>query len=283
VTEYTRLIQGFNFEHTWLAGTDGRELDTNDTDLSVTFALPVFPNPKHPLLVSPGMTLSLWAGPAEPNSITPDGTADLPPRAYGAYLDFTWRPQFTQILGAELAVRPGVYSDFEAVNIDSIRIQGRGLLFLNLTPHLQLAIGAAYLDRVNIKMLPAGGLIWTPNDHARYEIIFPRPKLAHYWFTSFANTEWWAYLAGEYGGGSWTIERISGADDQIDLNDFRVMGGLEFRPAPAIDGGARPLLRKSVVYFEAGYVFDRKIVYSRGMPDEFGLPDTFMVRGGIGY
>jgi hypothetical protein len=286
VSQYTRFIQGITLEHTWLAGSDGDELDQNDTDVAVTFALPIFPNPKNPLYVSPGFGLHLWDGPAFPESYP----ADLPAQAYDAYLDVTWRPQFNEAFGMELAVRPGVYTTFDAINADSIRLQGRGLGFIRLSPAWQLAIGAIYLDRVDVKLLPAGGLIWTPNEKNRLEFLFPKPKLSRYVMTAWTNTEWWIYLTGEYGGGSWTIERtgdtdplVAGGDDQIDINDFRVMLGLEFKPTQNIDGNLPPARRQYVAYFEVGYVFEREIVYRSGVPHEFGLPATYLFRGGIRF
>lgn len=286
ISQYTKFIQGITLEHTWLAGDGGTDLDQNDSDIAVTFALPIFPNPKNPLYVSPGFGLHLWDGPAFPDSYP----ADLPSQAYDAYLDVTWRPQFSEAFGMELALRPGIYSSFDAINSQSLRLQGRGLGFIRLSPAWQLAIGAVYLDRLDIKLLPAGGLIWTPNEKNRLEFLFPKPKLSRYLMTAWTNTEWWIYATAEYGGGSWTIERaaetdplVAAMDDQIDINDFRVMIGLEFKPTQNIDGNLPPARRQYVAYFEAGYVFEREIIYRSQVPDEFNLPETFLLRGGIRF
>ncbi|MEX2185771.1 MAG: hypothetical protein WD875_03210 [Pirellulales bacterium] len=286
ISQYTKFIQGITLEHTWLAGDDGTDLDQNDTDIAVTFALPIFPNPKNPLYVSPGFGLHLWDGPTFPDSYP----ADLPAQAYDAYLDVTWRPQFNEVFGMELAIRPGIYSSFDAINSHSIRIQGRGLGFVRLSPAWQLALGAVYLDRLNVKLLPAGGLIWTPNEKNRLEFLFPKPKLSRYLMTAWTNTEWWIYATGEYGGGSWTIERsadtdpaVAGMDDQIDINDIRVMLGLEFKPTQNVDGNLPPARRAYVGYFEIGYAFEREIIYRSEVPSEFNLPETFLFRGGIRF
>lgn len=286
IAQYTKFIQGITLEHTWLAGDDSTDLDQNDSEVAVTFALPIFPNPKNPLYVSPGFGLHLWDGPAFPDSFP----ADLPSQAYDAYLDVTWRPQFNDAFGMELALRPGIYSSFDAINSQSIRLQGRGLGFIRLSPAWQLALGAVYLDRLDIKLLPAGGLIWTPNEKNRLEFLFPKPKLARYLMTAGSNTEWWIYATGEYGGGSWTIERtgetdplVAGMDDQIDINDFRVMLGIEFKPTQNIDGNLPPARRAYVAYFEVGYAFEREILYRSGVPDEFNLPETYLFRGGVRF
>ena len=59
-------------------------------------------------------------------------------------------------------MRIGAYTDFNTFTTDSIRIMGRGLGVIAITPTLQFALGVVYLDRVKIKLLPAGGLIWIP-------------------------------------------------------------------------------------------------------------------------
>ncbi len=286
VSQYTKFIQGITLEHTWLAGDDLLDLDQNDTDIAVTFALPIFPNPKNPLYVSPGFGLHLWDGPAFPDSFP----ADLPSQAYDAYLDVTWRPQFNEVFGMELAMRPGIYTTFNSINSQSFRVQGRAIGFVRLSPSWQLALGAVYLDRLDVKLLPAGGLIWTPNEKNRLEFLFPKPKLSRYLMTAWTNTEWWIYATAEYGGGSWTIERsadtdpaVAGMDDQIDINDIRVMLGMEFKPTQSIDGNLPPARRAYVGYFEVGYAFEREILYRSGVPDELNLPDTYLFRGGIRF
>jgi hypothetical protein len=279
VTRMMRFLQGVSLEHTWLDGESGRDLEINDTDLSATFAVPIFPNRDHPLLISPGFAFHFWDGPEAPEA----GLADLPAHAYDAYIDFTWRPKLNELFAAELAFRPGIYADYEAVNSDSLRLQGRGLAFITITPRLQMVIGGVYIDRVDLKFLPAGGVIWTPHEKARYEIVFPKPKLSRYLLTSARSSDWWGYLTAEYGGGSWTIERAAGFDDRIDINDIRVMAGLEILPAQAADGTQPAFGRRLMLYFEGGYVFEREIVYDSQVPPTFRLPDTFMVRAGARF
>ena len=92
--QWTRLLQGISVDYSWIYGQGDNEVGTNDLDLSATFAFPIFPNPEHPLLVSPGFAVHWWEGPTAPAvAPPPTGFADLPPVAYDAYLDFTWPPQ----------------------------------------------------------------------------------------------------------------------------------------------------------------------------------------------
>jgi hypothetical protein len=95
------------------------------------------------------------------------------------------------------------------------------------------------------------------------------------------TTEWWCYIAGEYGGGSWTGARIGGDasfltnpefEDRFDYNDIRAFVGFEWTALSGVRG-----------FFEGGYVFEREIVYQSGLPAVFDLEDTVMVRAGVVY
>jgi hypothetical protein len=262
----TRLMQAIRLEHTWLSRFGAEGFGTNDTDINASFAVPFFVNPS-PILITPGFTIHAWDG---PDSSAFAGSPDLPGSAYDAYLDTSWEPRLTSWLSADLGVRIGVYSDFNRINTDSIRLLGRALGVVTFSPQWQLALGVVYLDRLNVKILPAGGVIWTPNADTRYEILFPDPKLSQRLVT-LGNTDVWIYLAGEYGGGSWTIERASGAADRVDYNDLRVLLGLEARG-----------LSGWTAHFEVGYVFDREILYISPTPD-VTPDDTFMLRLGASY
>jgi hypothetical protein len=113
--------------------------------------------------------------------------------------------------------------------------------------------------------------------------VFPKPKISKYLLTSARSNDWWCYLTAEYGGGSWTIERAAGFNDRIDINDIRVMAGLEILPAQAADGTQPTFGRRLMMYFEGGYVFEREIVYDSQIPPTFRLPDTFMLRAGARF
>jgi hypothetical protein len=128
-----------------------------------------------------------------------------------------------------------------------------------------------YINRNDLKLLPAGGVLWTPNPQVRFDIYFPKPKLAIY-VTTLGTMEFWAYLAGEYGGGAWTIERAAGGDERIDINDIRAIVGTEFMTGRSVKG-----------FFEAGFVFEREVVYVASPQDTFSPGETFMLRGGIAY
>ena len=101
-------------------------------------------------------------------------------------------------------------------------------------------------------------------------LVFPNPKVRKF-MTAIGNTKWWWYVAGEYGGGSWTVERET-TDDRIDINDIRAIGGVEWETQSHIRG-----------HIEVGYVFDREVVFESGDPGTFKPDDTIMLRAGFSF
>jgi len=265
LSQSMRFVQDLRLRETYVAGgKDDTDLGINDIDAAVTFTLPNFLTTGQPLFISPGFTLSLWDGPANID-------ADLPPEAYAAYLDFQWSSDPMLQIGAELGFRIGVYTDFDTLNSDSLRLQGLALGTARLTPAWMLKVGVIYIDRNDIKLLPAGGLLWTPTPQVRFDFFFPQPKLSAY-LTTVGQVEVWWYVAGEYGGGAWTIERTDGTSDRIDINDIRISGGFEWTGPRGLTG-----------FVEAGFVFKRQVVYVVDPSDTFSPDDTWMIRAGIAF
>jgi hypothetical protein len=259
-------------------GGDGpREVGVDQTEIATTVNFPNFLWSNYPVHISPGFAVDWWEGPDVPQGTFPtddvvlpfDGGFGLPAQVYAAYISAAWQPLITPQFSADLETTVGVYTDFDGFTSDSVRITGTGLGVLTLTPTVTLKLGVTYLDRVDIKLLPAGGVVWTPNPQTRWDIYFPRPKLARY-LTTIGNTDIWFYLNGEYGGGSWTIGEEP-VDRRVDMNDIRVGGGLEWTHQFGLHG-----------FVEAAYVFDRELVFATGEL-HYPLEDTLMVRGGLVY
>jgi hypothetical protein len=294
ITTWKRFLQEMRLDYVYIPGTASNEFGVNDADITAEFAIPFLRNPQTPLLVTPGFTFHWWNGPVSrwwfPPAVPDDWLGpELPPRAYSAYLNTAWNPQLSRVLSGELAFRVGVYSDFSQVINESIRYQGYGYGLVALSPSFQLKAGVIYLDRNKIKLLPAGGVIWTPNDDVRFEILFPNPKLAIR-LPGYSTTEWWLYARGEYGGGAWTVETSYRMWDgaawplytplvEFDYNDMRAAVGVDFQTVRGLQG-----------LFEVGVAFEREIYYPRlldplGPPFSFTFrPDpTVFVRGGLAY
>ncbi len=269
---YMRLFQDVHFRYTWVAGKDSpREMSTNDVQLGTTVNFPNFLWSGQPIHVSPVFVFHFWDGPDTSPSEFP---TTLPARVYSTYLAAAWQPMLTPMFGADIDASVGVYSDFGKISSRSIRVQGTGVLVLALTPTLAVKGGINYIDRVKVSLLPAGGLLWTPNPQTRFDIFFPKPKLAQY-LTTVGNTDVWWYLNGEYGGGTWTVDRVpSPSDDpRVDINDIRIGGGLEWTSYTGVRG-----------FVEVAYVFERELVFASSVgPPSRSLKNSVMVRGGLAF
>ncbi|MEX0867378.1 MAG: hypothetical protein WD030_08460 [Pirellulales bacterium] len=260
-----RLMQNVRGRYTWINGPGDDDVEWNIIEAEATFLFPFFHSPT-PILLSPGGAINLVAGPST------GGGADLPPQLYDLYLDAAWRPQITERLAADLGFRPGIYTDFENFDSEALRYQGRALAAISWTPTVEVRLGAVYLDRVQIQWLPAGGIVWTPDENRRFEFLFPNPKFA--WrLSQYGNADFWIYIAGEYGGGSWQITRDSGVvEERVDYNDIRFILGLEWSTPRGLKG-----------MVEVGYLWNRELVYSDTTADDLDLESTFMLRGGLQF
>lgn len=270
-SRYRRFIEELRAEHTWLIGDHSEDaLEIHRTEISTTCTYPVFGNIDTPLLLTPGFAFNWLEGPIGDPAGVPRGP-DLPPRMYDAYLDAAWYPQFNPLLGAELGVRTGVWTDFNEVNTDSVRILGRGAGVVTMNPNMQLVVGATYIDRVRIKLLPVAGIRWRPAPDWDLYLVFPNPKVRRR-FSAVGATTWYWFVAGEYGGGSWTVDR-AGTGDRIDYNDLRVTGGFEWETPSATRG-----------QLEVGFVFDREVIFGDTLdPRNFEPNNTLLVRVGVDF
>jgi hypothetical protein len=189
----------------------------------------------------------------------PDQT-DMPPRVY----DFSIAYQIRNRVGPlafDVAASVLVASDFEGSARKGILFPAHAVGFLGVRPNVDLVFGVDYLDRGDIKLLPVGGLIWTPKPELRFELVFPRPRAVYQ-----LNDRYRLYLSGELGGGTWAIERDQVGDDLATYRDLRVCIGIEH----VEKDGQRSAL-------EIGYLFDRRLQYTSGIGD-MRLDDAVMLR-----
>jgi hypothetical protein len=257
----TGFFQKLALNSAWLARGGAENLGLIENEAFVTVALPL-PSRDFPLLVTSGFDWFSLDGPS---------SRALPPSLYDAYLDFMWLPKLSERWLGILSVSPGLYSDFDAMQDDAFRIKAKALARFDLVPQrVQILFGILYLNRNDVNWLPAGGIIWDPHDDVHLELVFPRPRLA-YRFTASGLFEDWVYLAGEFGGDTWSIRQGANQFDMITYVDWRVFLGVE-RKRP---GGA-------AVRLELGYVFGRELQFNSATPDA-QFDDTFLVRAGVDF
>ena len=281
--QWPRFLQQLRFQQMYMNRGGAGGLGWTETALSGTFLMPLSFMPENaPLLVTPGFNLNYLNG---PNSNFAGPGAQAPPRLYAGYLDFGWNPQLTHGLSADLGFRAGIYSDFKSLTWQSWRWQGRGFGVWQTNDKFQWRAGLIYLDRLTIKLLPAGGLVYTPggpDGKMKFDILFPNPKFS-YRLDSFRNADLRWYLAGEYGGGTWSQKfpnlapltpRPPGNGNttgRIEYNDIRLISGIEWAGYYGLKGFA-----------ESAYVFNRQLRYDPNYVI-YNPSSTWMIRGGLTY
>ncbi|MHB8972571.1 MAG: hypothetical protein ACYC3X_09340 [Pirellulaceae bacterium] len=245
----------------WISRDGPENMGMVEARSFLTVAVPL-PSRDYPMMISAGFDATPLDGPTSP---------DLPSVVYDGYLDFMWLPKLSDRWLGILAVTPGVYSDFDDMQNGAYRTKGKAILRYDWVPNrVQVAAGILYLHRFTVNWLPAGGIIWDPNDDVHLEILFPRPKLA-YRYTASALHEDWAYLAGEFGGDTWSIRRGPAFWDMMEIVDWRVYAGIE-RKKP---GGAASRV-------EIGYVFSRRVEFESQSAD-YVPANTLMIRSGFEF
>ncbi|MCA9076432.1 MAG: hypothetical protein KDA93_15495 [Planctomycetaceae bacterium] len=249
-------MSGVNVDATHVVGT-GNYLGITTLSAGVVLETPSF----QPFSIRPNIGWHTLHGPRR---------TDLPSQLYDVSIEMRMYWPFGDRWLGEFAIAPGLYTDFQNTNSDALRIVGRAVGYYRWSPDLQLAVGAAYLDRQDVVAVPVAGLVWTPTPDDRFEILVPRPRFAHR-FRKCDNHERWAYIAGEFGGGSWAIERTTGADDIATYRDFRLITGIEFK----FDD-------KSSWRVEGGYVFGRELEYDSNLGN-YQPGDTALVRAALRF
>jgi hypothetical protein len=258
------VFQKILFDGTWLApgGADG--LGIYDLHLQSIFALPC-PTIQSPMVITPGFAVHYLDGPA---------STDLPARLYDAVIQFRWFSQVTPTLGLDLSLTPGVFSDFDQSSSKAFRMPGHAAAAYTLNDTTKIVLGAAYLARPDLNVIPIGGIIWTPRDDWKLDLLFPEPKIAHRvtWCGHLGDDiQDWVYIAGEFMGDAWAIRRSDGSTDQVVLSDDRILLGMERK----VIGGASSKV-------EIGYVFNRRVRYTSSTPD-FWPDSTVLLRCGLTY
>jgi len=239
-----RPLKGANLKTAWLPSDD---LGFFDLELAKRWTIPTGLPFSH-VAFTPTAAIHLLDGP------TGFGTPDLPEQLYDLSVDIKWLQPLSTEFAFELGITPGVFTDFEQSSSDAFRMGARAIGFITYSPQTRFVLGLAYLDRDDVNYLPVTGMVWTPSEDARFELVFPRPKIA--WRRpTFGSSQEWFYLTGEFGGGSWAVRRESGADDVANYYDLRLAVGWE---------RTTPLGPKAFV--EIGYAFNRRLEFRSPTP-----------------
>ncbi|WP_145049267.1 hypothetical protein [Lignipirellula cremea] len=223
------------------------------------------PQASSKFFLAPSFRLLTLAGPQSKELASP---------LYAFSLSAEWLMQLNEAWTISARISPGFFSDLVNTGNDAWRLRGGLTGTWQFHPHWGLQLGAAYLDRNDIALLPVGGLIWTPNAETRLELILPRPRYAYRVNQNSRGPlggDHWAYVAGEFGGGSWAIEREAAVPDVATLRDLRLLFGVETIGAHGVNWRV-----------EMGYVFERAIEFQSGLPN-IEPADTLLFRAGMSF
>jgi hypothetical protein len=208
-----------------------------------------------PIQASPGLAMHWWSG--------PEGL-DLPPRVYDIYLDLFMQPYVWNGGRLSLGVTPGLYGDFDRVSGQTFQWTGWLAASQRWGEHWTFLGGVAYLRQLRSNWLPVGGAIWSPHDDLRLELIVPKPKVSRR-VGRIESSEQWLYLAGQFGGGAWSVTDTAETTVLVNYSDLRLFVGWE---------GVRVTGREWRV--ELGYVFARELAVDQWVLDQ--PSDTFVAQ-----
>lgn len=175
---------------------------------------------------------------------------DVPETLYETGVTILNQKKWSPKISTTLIVSPAIRSDF-TTDDDALRIFGLGLVNWQCSDSFKFSAGAVYLDREDVRLLPALGFVWTPRPTFKIDGMIPRPRAAWRLWKDGPNAEGWVYLGGSFGGNSWAVTRDSGQSDQLTLRDYRVLAGYE-----VLRAGNRG------IFIEGGYAFGRTLEYS---------------------
>lgn len=256
------VLQGIDLVGDWSPRFDGGDGFGRST-LGATVKLGVPPPLVGgiPLLVAPRAAIHFVDGPS---------AIDVPSRLYDLEIGFRTFRKLSDRWNAMASVNVGVFSDdYSFDDSDALRPNGSVVAIYSASPTLQWVFGVAYLNRDDIPIIPAVGVIIDRGD-VRYELSAPRPRIV--WRRpSAAGEERSFYLAGELGGGAWAVRRDSGVTETLNLSRFGLLAGCE----TAVVGGWK---RR----YEFGYVFGQEIEYADS-DETLDLGDSVIARVGWSY
>jgi len=242
----------------WLAGGNGNAFGMVDADLHHTWLLGY--SDGAPLEITPGLGYHAWSGPRG---------LDLPGQVYDVYLDLHWRPIERERWGLSLGLTPGFYGDFERVDGDTFQLTGWALANYRLNEQWNVLGGLAYVRQLQSNLLPIGGVVWTPNDDLRLELVVPRPRFVRRFLQDEHGSTWW-FIGGQLGGGAWAVADTPDDNVLVSYSDLRLLLGIE---SFALNG------REWSVAL--GYAFNREIAIDNYIVE---TPEsTFLLQGSVAF
>ena len=257
----TQALQSVSLRGGGIFEFDRRELNSSFLDVGVGTGIPLgsFDNI---LGVTPRFRID-WIDAAS--------DIDVPEELYEFELQFFHRRPLRDRLSLLAIVSPSIRSDWTTSD-RAFRVFALGLLNWECVPdRLTLSGGAVVLGRADLPVLPALGVVWTPNRRTKLDLRFPLTRFSYRLAKNGGQSETWAYLSGGIGGNTWAVTRENDRTDELSLRDYRLVLGVE----RLVDGGGG-------CFAEFGVALGRRLEYER-TDTEISFDDAAIVRGGWRY
>lgn len=244
----------------WVPKDGANGFGNTDVPITTSF-VPVWFDDLPALIVTPGFGFHFWQPPDD---------LILPSTVFDSYIDVSWRTPVTERWGLAFGITPGVYGDYKAFNSRAFQLTGWGLVDVAVTKTWTLLAGAAVVRQLDLRVLPVGGLVWTPNEANRLELLVPRSRFARRIRAFEGGGAAWTYAACQFGGGTWAIALPDETTAVVTSSDLRAILGIEWFRSRTVAGVA-----------EVGYVFARTI--SANGVAEFNPTDAIMLQLGATF
>ena len=214
--------------------------------------------------------LRLWDGP-----LSTAASTGLPGNVHRFGWDFELATPGNVPWSLQLAFNPSYVTDFaeSPSTSDAWNWDGRGVVFYRVSPSWMLAMGAGYWDRVNDRVIPYAGAVWTPDDRWEWRLLFPKSRVSYFLGTP-CGVATWLYASGEYHVEAYEVDVDAGippgTKDKVELRDWRILLGVR-------QGNGW------VTHFlEAGWIFGRKVDYLK-VNNFYSISSGFILRGGVQF
>lgn len=147
---------------------------------------------------------------------------------------------------ASLRLYPGIYSDFQSLSSNDVRMPVMALGGYSFDNGLSVIGGFIYrFGYHSSNFIPALGFSYQPNQSWRFDAVAPRPSI-----TYSASQKIQLFAAGDFASDEYELHESKLGAKAIKYSDYKAMAGLNYLPKPAIKISA-----------SAGYAFERKFSF----------------------